>query len=262
MYESISTAEDAASDSVNEHAGNTPSSNDAGARQQQEPGKVKRQQQQQQKETAADGKHSGRQTASSTTSTELQRSRSSTAGRHAGAGTAAPAAAPAATGLSIVGPSRWWKAARSSADGHEFVASLMQQLLQGLAALQAANVSHRDVKPENLLVRPRAAAHTAAAGRGPSGNWQADVDVGSGSSSDTAQQQGFIAPDPLSLHLRLIDFGSAADQQSCKKGLYGRSKASVAGGGGGGVGSAAAGGPGLDELTLEYAPPEVIFSSR
>jgi hypothetical protein len=34
--------------------------------------------------------------------------------------------------------------------------------------------------------------------------------------------------------------------------------ASVAGGGGGEGG----GGPSLDELTLEYAPPEVIFSSR
>jgi hypothetical protein len=41
-------------------------------------------------------------------------------------------------------------------------------------------------------------------------------------------------------------------------GLYGRQQATVAGGGRGEGG----GGPSLDELTLEYAPPEVIISSR
>ena len=41
-------------------------------------------------------------------------------------------------------------------------------------------------------------------------------------------------------HLRLIDFGSAVDPWSLQH-LYGE------------------GGPSADELTLEYAPPEVLF---
>jgi serine/threonine protein kinase len=133
----------------------------------------------------------------------------------------------------------------------------MQQLLQGLAAVQAANISHRDVKPENLLVRPVAAAAPAAAAAAnnvPNTEQLSQQQASNHSSSSSSA----LPPDPLSLHLRLIDFGSALDPVSMASGLYGRPQATVAGGGGveGGTG------PSLDELTLEYAPPEVIFSSR
>jgi hypothetical protein len=47
-------------------------------------------------------------------------------------------------------------------------------------------------------------------------------------------------------------WNQAAVQLGCKL------AASVAGGGG----AEGGGGPSLDELSLEYAPPEVIFSSR
>ncbi len=45
---------------------------------------------------------------------------------------------------------------------------------------------------------------------------------------------------PQDLHLRIIDFGSALDAFSLHN-LYG------------------AGGPSNEQLTLEYAPPEVLF---
>ena len=38
--------------------------------------------------------------------------------------------------------------------GEETLRGLLRQVLEALAALHAANVTHRDVKPENLLVRP------------------------------------------------------------------------------------------------------------
>lgn len=133
-------------------------------------------------------------------------------------------------GLSLVGPSKWWMKTRASTDGNLFVASMMQQLLQGLEALHAANISHRDVKPENLLV--------------------ASTDTG----NPKPHQLEFSQLSPLSLHLRLIDFGSAVDLPSLREGLYGaRSRAGDETG---------REGPTLDELTIEYAPPEVLFSSR
>eukprot|EP00878_Enallax_costatus_P010077 GHUV01010518.1.p1 GENE.GHUV01010518.1~~GHUV01010518.1.p1 ORF type:complete len:851 (+),score=193.00 GHUV01010518.1:408-2960(+) len=146
-------------------------------------------------------------------------------------------------GISLVGPSRWWAEVRTSSKGHLFVASMMQQLLQGLEAVHAANISHRDVKPENLLVTP------LPAGSGGAGS----------ASLGGTEHSGNSQPDPLLLHLRLIDFGSAVDRPSIAAGLYGRRRA-------GGVVSEGAGedfqGPSMDELTLEYAPPEVLFSSR
>ncbi|KAK9827406.1 hypothetical protein WJX81_008695 [Elliptochloris bilobata] len=82
----------------------------------------------------------------------------------------------------ILHPSEWWWQLRQGPGGEETLRSLLKQTLAALAALHAANVTHRDVKPENLLVRP---------GRGEGG-----------------------------LHLRLIDFGSALDAHAVRA-LYG-----------------------------------------
>jgi hypothetical protein len=132
-------------------------------------------------------------------------------------------------GLALVGPSRWWLEARSGPEGGAFVLEAMRQLLLALAAAHAANVTHRDVKPENLLVTFDRRLQTRQRRPSP-GN-----PGGQASGRGAAPAEG--------LHLRLIDWGSAADDFSAAE-LYGR------------------GGPGLGDLTLEYAPPEVYFAGR
>jgi hypothetical protein len=66
---------------------------------------------------------------------------------------------------------------------------------------------------------------------------------------------------PADLHLRLIDFGSAVDAHSIASGLFGplgqpqhHPSSSNS--------SSRSGGPSVDELTMEYAAPEVLFASR
>ena len=53
----------------------------------------------------------------------------------------------------VVRPSAFWLASRTSAEGGGVRREIMRQLLMGLAELHAAGVAHRDVKPDNLLVR-------------------------------------------------------------------------------------------------------------
>ena len=101
----------------------------------------------------------------------------------------------------IVRPSPFWVASRTSAEGGGVRREIMRQLLQGLAELHAAGVAHRDVKPDNLLVR-----------RGDPGS-----------------------DEPIAC--RLADFGSAIDAHALKH-LFPE------------------GGPSLEDLTEEYAPPE------
>eukprot|EP00879_Flechtneria_rotunda_P011383 GHRR01011889.1.p1 GENE.GHRR01011889.1~~GHRR01011889.1.p1 ORF type:complete len:961 (+),score=445.54 GHRR01011889.1:110-2884(+) len=178
-------------------------------------------------------------------------------------------------GLSVVGPSRWWTSLRKSPQGHTFVASMMQQLLQGLAAVQAANVSHRDVKPENMLVQPVRLQHAAAA---TVASTTASIDrqqhkrqqhgargreKDNAASGDSSSKEGHdkLIPDPNALHLRLIDFGSAVDAGSIAAGLYSSHQPSNDGEDVG-VQNGGVDGPSLADLTLEYAPPEVLFSSR
>lgn len=62
---------------------------------------------------------------------------------------------------------------RKSQEGHEAIRSLLQQVLRGLEAIHAANITHRDIKPDNMLIR----------------------------------MQGHVPQ----MHLRIIDFGSALD---------------------------------------------------
>lgn len=189
--------------------------------------------------------------------------------------------------FTILGPSRWWRAVRTGPQGHAFVRHVMQQLLQAVHAVHAANATHRDIKPENMLFvvqpsRPNSnrsstggggggggstrpvGSPTAAAGAADDSTSQglppqhpqrldetAGATVGPDATERSWQGEGPPAPppppppdpDPLQLYLRLIDFGSSVDPHTLVT-MYGPR------------------GPSLDEVTLEYAPPEVLFSSR
>ncbi|DBA74684.1 TPA: hypothetical protein ACH3X2_009349 [Trebouxia sp. C0005] len=86
----------------------------------------------------------------------------------------------------MVEASPWWWSLRQQPQSQEVVRDLLRQMLSALALLQAANITHRDVKPENVLLR---AMNLAAAAAG------LPLSVGD-------------------LHVRLIDFGSAVDKHS------------------------------------------------
>lgn len=119
-----------------------------------------------------------------------------------------------------LGRSPWWRAALLPGAGGRppLARDLLRQLFTALAALEAAGVSHRDVKPANLLVRQ---------GEGGEG------EGGSGGGGDPAAA---AAP----ALLRLADFGSARGG-----GVPDPPEAD------GDAGAWAAG-----SVTREYAPPE------
>ncbi|GAQ78178.1 Protein phosphatase 2C family protein [Klebsormidium nitens] len=85
-------------------------------------------------------------------------------------------------GLGVVTPSAWWRWLRTDVRGRQEMKSIMWQLLAALRTCHQHDVTHRDVKPDNLLLVTRP-AHSA--------------------SDPSAWQQA------SNLSLRLIDFGSA-----------------------------------------------------
>ena len=107
---------------------------------------------------------------------------------------------------SMAKPSHWGLRTQPNLQDEDVIRDLLRQLLVALDMLHSANITHRDVKPENLLVQQR------------------DGDDGR----------------PASLHLRLIDMGSAVDAFSTQR-LYGPT------------------GPSSQEQTMEYAPPEALL---
>ena len=134
----------------------------------------------------------------------------------------------------VVGPSRWWLAARETSEGRRMLREVLRQTLEGIAFTHARGIGHRDVKPANLLVSfgdegllgSKKTLKTKKRRRG-GGEANAGADA-PGASSD--------APRP-SIRVRLADFGSAVDEHAIAS-LYGPE------------------GPSAAQQTREYAPPE------
>lgn len=145
-------------------------------------------------------------------------------------------------GFIVLGTSEAWLDLRRSSLRHAYVKVLLRQVLQAAAALHAANITHRDIKPENILVMdskahespPSAVGHETAD----------DYNIGGKASGESTDDP---PPPPLlfslTVHARLIDFGSAVDRYSMQR-LFGTSAGDLS----------------LQDLTLDYAPPEVLFA--
>ena len=101
-------------------------------------------------------------------------------------------------GFTILGPSPWWRRLRGTKRGTETIRSLLQQLLFALDTLHSLNITHRDVKPENMMM--------VKASRGPE--------------DSRCSQKQHASDGPWECHdlyhVRLIDFGSAIDDYAAQ----------------------------------------------
>jgi serine/threonine protein kinase len=127
----------------------------------------------------------------------------------------------------VVGPSRWWLAARETSEGRRMLREVLRQTLEGVAFTHARGIGHRDVKPANLLVsfgdEGEKKKKTKKRRRG-GGEAKKNADASSEASRP-------------SIRVRLADFGSAVDEHAIAS-LYGPE------------------GPSAAQQTREYAPPE------
>ena len=97
-------------------------------------------------------------------------------------------------GFEILGPSPWWKELRGQPmGGLRTVQSILKQLLQALESLHSLGIVHRDVKPENLMLVKRPSAHLEGC-------------KGRADGTDPCIGEAY--------HARLIDFGSAIDEDT------------------------------------------------
>ncbi|KAL3517530.1 hypothetical protein ACH5RR_020119 [Cinchona calisaya] len=93
-------------------------------------------------------------------------------------------------------PYQWWKWLKKTPEGNTAMRDIMKQMISGLALLHRYNITHRDLKPDNIVI----CFYTP---------WGDCI----GKPTIELAYHG--------LHLRLIDFGSGLDEYS-QAHLYGR----------------------------------------
>lgn len=165
--------------------------------------------------------------------------------------------------------------------------SILRQTLAGVHHLHAHGILHRDIKPNNLIVsltprecdegfaddhasrensgvsspgrmssaRSASVSRTARSPVLPVRGWtnerrtgrrrrKAHQESSYGDGDEGADGAGGSREGAPPIALKVADFSSAIDEGSIKAGLYG------------------SGGPSQQEETLQYAPPEVLFSAE
>ncbi|KAJ3675586.1 hypothetical protein LUZ60_004628 [Juncus effusus] len=98
--------------------------------------------------------------------------------------------------VQVVRPSEWWYWLRTSQEGQKQMQDIIRQLLMAVKACHDRNITHRDVKPENMIICFE------------------DVETGKCSREIPMKRK------QKHLNMRLIDFGSAIDDFTMKH-LYG-----------------------------------------
>jgi serine/threonine protein kinase len=97
-------------------------------------------------------------------------------------------------GFKVVQPSPWWRWLKTTDAGRTEMRSIMHQLLLAVKECHDHNITHRDIKPGNMIVRA---------------------------------ERDHVSDWPSNLTMRIIDFGSAVDRFTLKH-LYGPSGTSQA----------------------------------
>ena len=135
-------------------------------------------------------------------------------------------------GVTIRRPSALWQSLRRE-PGQGTIRAVVRQTLEVLARLHARNVTHRDLKPPNIILR----VHGSAGGGAGAGAGPAAAGAGAGGGGAAAAS---------SPEVRLADFGSAVDAEVTVPG----------------VGMYPEVGPSVAEETEGYQPPEAALGGE